>query len=264
MLGRRRFSWTRIKGESDVEGGRGHSLGVLDRESLNLEDGATVELENLASGTWGFRADAAQDAEIGSVRLELSGAKTVSRTENGAPWSLYGEPDGAGLPAGDYVLRATVYAERNLSEDVLQTLAVAFAVAAAAEMPALSVADVEATSGTLSFEVTLSPAANAAVTVDYATADGTARRRAGGVGRGDGAVGRRAGADAGGAPGRGVLRAGHRRVAELQPDAVDAAVLCGAGGPVVGWAGDERGRGAVGPGDDGGHGARRPRVGQPP
>ena len=35
-------------------------------------------------------------------------------------------------------------------------------------------------------------------------------------------------------------------------------------GPVVGRAGDERGRGAVGPRDDGGHGARRCRAGQPP
>ena len=61
----------------------------------------------------------------------------------------------------------------------------------------------------------------------------------------------------------GVPGAGRGRVAELQPDAVDAAGLCGAGGAVVGRAGAERGRGAVGPGDDGGHGARRPRAGQP-
>ena len=75
---------------------------------------------------------------------------------------------------------------------------------------------------------------------------------------------RPAGADAGDAPGRGVPRAGHGGLSELQPEAVDAAGLCGAGGAVVGRPGDERGRGAVGPGDDGGAGARRPRVGQPP
>ena len=73
-----------------------------------------------------------------------------------------------------------------------------------------------------------------------------------------------AGADAAGAPGRGLLRAGRVAVSQLQPDAVDAAGLCGAGGAVVGRAGDERGRGAVGPGDDGGHGAGRRRAGQPP
>ena len=36
------------------------------------------------------------------------------------------------------------------------------------------------------------------------------------------------------------------------------------GGAVVGRSGDERGRGDVGPGDDGGDGQRRPRVRQPP
>ena len=86
-------------------------------------------------------------------------------------------------------------------------------------------------------------------------------RRAGGVGRLDRAGRRPAGADAGAAPGRGIPRAGRGAVAELQRDAVDAAGLCGAGGAVVGRAGDERGRGAVGPGDDGGDGARRRRAG---
>ena len=54
------------------------------------------------------------------------------------------------------------------------------------------------------------------------------------VGRVDGAGGGRAGADAGDAPGRGVPRAGRGRVAQLQPDATDAAGLCGASGAVVG------------------------------
>ena len=49
-----------------------------------------------------------------------------------------------------------------------------FGVMAGAEEPALTVADAEAASGTLSFRVALSRAAEAAVTVDYATADGTA------------------------------------------------------------------------------------------
>ena len=84
------------------------------------------------------------------------------------------------------------------------------------------------------------------------------------VGHVDGAGGGRTGADAAGAPGRGVLRAGHGAVAELQPDTVDADGLHGEGGAVMGRSGDERGRGAVGPGDDGGHGARRRRGGQPP
>ena len=84
------------------------------------------------------------------------------------------------------------------------------------------------------------------------------------VGHGDRAGGGRARSDAAGASGRGLLRAGRVAVSQLQPDAVDAARLCGAGGAVVGRAGHERGPGAVGPGDDGGHGARRRCAGQPP
>ncbi len=74
----------------------------------------------------------------------------------------------------------------------------------------------------------------------------------------------RARADAAGAPGPGLLRAGRIAVCELQPDAVDAARLRGARGAVVGRAGDQRGAGAVGPRDDGRDGARRARAGQPP
>ena len=86
-------------------------------------------------------------------------------------------------------------------------------------------------------------------------------RRPDRIGRGDRAGGGRARADAAGASGRRVPRAGHGAVSELQPDAVDAAGLDGAGGAVLGRSGDERGRGAVGPGDHGGDGAGRPRVG---
>ncbi len=75
----------------------------------------------------------------------------------------------------------------------------------------------------------------------------------------------RAGADAARARGRGVPRARGVSVAQLEPDALDPAGAHGAGGSVVGRAGHRRGRRAVGPRDDGGHGgARRPRLGQPP
>ena len=56
---------------------------------------------------------------------------------------------------------------------------------------------------------------------------------------------------------------GRGAVAELQPDPVDGAGLRGQGGAVVGRSGDKRRRGAVGPGHDGGDGARQLRTGQP-
>ena len=61
-----------------------------------------------------------------------------------------------------------------------------------------------------------------------------ARRRDDRLGHGDGAVGRRAGADVAGASGRRVLRAGRVGVAQLRPDAVNVAGLAGKGDPVLG------------------------------
>ena len=97
-----------------------------------LADGATVTLDDPDGGSFAVRADAESDAPIGSVRLELSGAKTASRTVNEAPWSLYGDDEGTlvgeALPAGSYTLRATAYAEADLGGNVLHTLAISFAV----------------------------------------------------------------------------------------------------------------------------------------
>ena len=99
-----------------------------------LTSGATVTVS--ADGAYGMRADVEADADIGSVVLSLSGAKTVSRTESLAPWSLYGDRadgedrvlNGASLPAGSYTLAATAYAERAGAGDVLGTLTVPFTV----------------------------------------------------------------------------------------------------------------------------------------
>ena len=66
------------------------------------------------------------------------------------------------------------------------------------------------------------------------------RRRAGDVGRVDGAGHRPAGADAGNAPGRRIQGAGHGVVCELQPDAGDTAGLYGTGGAVMGRRRKER------------------------
>ena len=68
------------------------------------------------------------------------------------------------------------------------------------------------------------------------------RRRPRLLGLGDGAVAGRADADAVGAPGRGVHRAGHVAVVRLGPDAVEPAGAHRAGSPVVGRVGDGRRR----------------------
>ena len=97
-----------------------------------LTDGGTVSLPGPASGSYGIRVDVAAGAEIGSVRLQLSGAKTVTQTENLSPYSLYGDDgtdlNGEGLPAGSYTLRATAYPEGSLGGDELGTLEVSFTI----------------------------------------------------------------------------------------------------------------------------------------
>ena len=99
-----------------------------------LPDGGSVTLDDPSGGSFAIRAVAPPDAEIGSVRLELSGAKAAVRTVNAAPWSLFGG-GGEPLPAGAYTLTATVYSEADLGGDVLQTLRVSFTVVAATPSP---------------------------------------------------------------------------------------------------------------------------------
>ena len=98
-----------------------------------LSEGGSVELDDPDGGSYGLRADLAAGETAGSVRLELSGAKTVTRTENVAPYALYGDSgadalEGESLPAGSYTLTATAYEERSLGGDVLGTLEVSFTV----------------------------------------------------------------------------------------------------------------------------------------
>ena len=104
-----------------------------------LTAGSTLTLEDPASGSYGIRVDTDPDVEIGSVRLELMGAKTVSQTENYAPYSLYGDDadglHGEGMPAGAYTLRATAYSEKSLSGDDLGALEVSFTVADSSSDP---------------------------------------------------------------------------------------------------------------------------------
>ena len=101
---------------------------------VSLADGDALVLADPANGSYGLAASVSADADVGSVLLELTGAKTVTVTDNAAPYSLYGDEDGtvtgAGLPAGSYTLSATAYAEAAGGGAALGTLAVSFRVAA--------------------------------------------------------------------------------------------------------------------------------------
>ena len=101
-------------------------------EIAALTDGATVVLSDPGSGNYGIRATKMSDATIGSVHLELAGPKSVSRTENITPYSLYGDDgvnlNGETLPAGNYTITATAYSERNKGGDTMGTLELDFTV----------------------------------------------------------------------------------------------------------------------------------------
>ena len=100
-----------------------------------LADGDALVLDDPANGSWGLVASVAAEAQVGSVRLVLTGGNTgIVATDDAAPWSLYGDEDGtvkgAALPAGSYTLKATAYAEAAGAGAELGTLSVSFTVAA--------------------------------------------------------------------------------------------------------------------------------------
>ena len=122
---------------------------LVDAASHNQEvlwahwtNGSTLTLADPSNGSYGIRVDVEQGSEIGSVRLELSGRKTVDKAEGLLPYSLYGDGGasylyGENLPVGDYVLKATAYSEPSLGGSVMGRLQISFTVAAP-EPPAVA------------------------------------------------------------------------------------------------------------------------------
>ena len=142
------------------------------RDVAALTAGAVLPAQS--SGRLNIRAAVAGAA--GSVGLALSGRASAAGTENVAPWYLFGDRGNRGaraFPAGTYTVTATPYRQANLGGTAGRALSVTFRVKA----HEFAVADARAEEGrdeTLDFTVTLAPASPAAVTVDYATADGSA------------------------------------------------------------------------------------------
>ena len=167
----------------DIDGAAVTGFELVDTKSnervATLGEGATVELAEPSKQRWGILATVTGNAVM-SVGLELLGPganDTAAKTENYEPWSLTGdtngEPHGRALPPGSYTLTATAWSEKDLGGTPLATLGVGFTVVGP---PALSVADASAeeSDGRIAFEVTLDRAASGEVTVDWATADGSA------------------------------------------------------------------------------------------
>ena len=93
-----------------------------------LTEGAA--LAALSSERLDIRAEVASGAEIGSVRMELSGAATASRTDGIAPYALFGDQGGRTFPAGTYTVTATPYPEPELGGTPGPATSMTFTVAA--------------------------------------------------------------------------------------------------------------------------------------
>ena len=103
---------------------------------MALAHGSTVALGELMASSYGIRAEMSPGAAPGSVGFSLSGAKAVTRTDDAAPYSLYGDGagrvNGAALPPGSYTLSATAYADSAGQGDEQGSIEVSFTVTAGA------------------------------------------------------------------------------------------------------------------------------------
>ena len=100
-------------------------------------DAGTLALGDPENGRYGIRADTESGEGIHRVALELTlestGEKKVERTDDAAPYSLYGDEGedtlhGKSLPVGSYALNATAYTEHG---ETLGSLEISFTVALA-------------------------------------------------------------------------------------------------------------------------------------
>ena len=137
-----------------------------------LADGGTLALDDPDGGSYGIRADLESGETIGSMRLQLTGAKTRDQTENIMPYSLYGDSggnlSGESLPVGEYTLTATAYSEARLGGNVVGTLEVSFKVTGpGTQRPNSPATGLPTITGTARVGETLE-----AVTDDIADADG--------------------------------------------------------------------------------------------
>ncbi|MCL6275560.1 malectin domain-containing carbohydrate-binding protein, partial [Muricauda sp. 2012CJ35-5] len=93
-----------------------------DTELFTITDGQQININSLPSTNLNVRANTVPSI-VGSVSFQLSGTNSNSRTENGAPYALFGDNSGdyliGSLPEGSYSLTATAYNGSNESGGVL-------------------------------------------------------------------------------------------------------------------------------------------------
>ncbi|PSR52342.1 hypothetical protein AHMF7605_01790 [Adhaeribacter arboris] len=101
-----------------------------DREIKTIVNGETLDLATLPTKNLNIRANT--NATVGSIYFNLTGAKTFSKVEGGAPYSLFGDTNGnyaPWLPAvGTYSLQGTPYTGAKRTGDAGTPLTVNFTV----------------------------------------------------------------------------------------------------------------------------------------
>ena len=102
---------------------------------LILEDDTIVVRSHYESPHFGVRVHPVPGVSIGSMELKLTGPLSHTRTDNGPPWSLFGNGPyghfiGKHLPVGRYTLRVTAYEGQDLGGAQLDVIEVRFTMAA--------------------------------------------------------------------------------------------------------------------------------------
>ncbi|MET7030280.1 PKD domain-containing protein [Sediminicola luteus] len=107
-----------------------------DVDMFNLTNNQQIVETTTQGKTLSIRANT-NPATVGSVRLTLSGPVNNGRTENVAPYALFGDSSGnySGLPfpLGNYTMTATAYSGSNLSGSNLGSLTQTFSIVSAAK-----------------------------------------------------------------------------------------------------------------------------------
>ncbi len=115
------FSMTLVNAETDAD-------------MFELSEDLSIDNTSILNTDLAIRANT-NPGTVGSVLLEVSGPVSNSRTENTAPYTLFGDNSGnysgVPFPVGDYTVTATAYTGANLGGSVIgQPLIIQFSVTA--------------------------------------------------------------------------------------------------------------------------------------
>ncbi|MCL6275671.1 T9SS type A sorting domain-containing protein, partial [Muricauda sp. 2012CJ35-5] len=98
---------------------------------FTITDGQQIDQASIQGIGLNIRANT-NPSVVGSVSFNLSGPVNESRTENGAPYALFGDSGGnynsTNLPLGSYTLSATPFSNASLGGDIGQALSIQFAI----------------------------------------------------------------------------------------------------------------------------------------